>query len=128
AEIFSECRRVLKDDGLLTLMFTHKEQEAWETFTRSLIAAGWTITASFPVESEAAASLHQRDMAAAASSIFVTCRKRERAHKEPAMWTGLGGRGVQRRITDAVQNALSRSLNIALAVKSAGYRVEGRMI
>lgn len=113
-EIFSECRRVLKDDGLLTLMFTHKEQGAWETLTRSLIEAGWTITASFPVESEAAASLHQRDMAAAASSIFITCRKRERTHKEPAMWTGLGGRGVQRQVTDAVQNALEEFVALNL--------------
>jgi adenine-specific DNA methylase len=53
-EIFHECRRVLKDEGLLTLMFTHKSQDAWEALTRSLIEAGWTITASFPVESEAA--------------------------------------------------------------------------
>lgn len=29
AEIFRECRRVLSDDGLMTLMFTHKEQAAW---------------------------------------------------------------------------------------------------
>lgn len=56
AEIFKECRRVLKDDGLMTLMFTHKSQHAWEALTRSLIEAGWTITASFPVESEAAES------------------------------------------------------------------------
>ena len=53
-EIFAECRRVLKDDGLLTLMFTHKSQDAWETLIRSLIETGWIITASFPVESEAA--------------------------------------------------------------------------
>ena len=47
-EIFNECGRVLKDDGLMTLMFTHKSQDAWEALTRSLIEAGWTITASFP--------------------------------------------------------------------------------
>jgi adenine-specific DNA methylase len=105
-EIFSECRRVLKDDGLLTLMFTHKQQEAWETLTRSLVEAGWTITASFPVESESAASLHQRDMAAAASSIFITCRKRDTRSNGPTFWTGLGGRGVQSQITDAVKAAL----------------------
>lgn len=113
-EIFSECRRVLKDEGLLTLMFTHKEQEAWETLTRSLIEAGWTITASFPVESEFTASLHQKDMAAAASSIFITCRKRDTARSDPAMWTGLGGRGVQRQITDAVRNALEEFLPLNL--------------
>jgi putative DNA methylase len=73
-QIFAECRRVLKGDGLMTLMFTHKTQEAWEALTRSLIEAGWTITASFPVESEAAESIHQKNTASAASSIFLSCR------------------------------------------------------
>ena len=41
-EIFAECRGAPKADGLMTLMFTHKSQEAWEALTRSLIEAGWT--------------------------------------------------------------------------------------
>jgi putative DNA methylase len=105
-EIFAECRRVLKDDGLLTLMFTHKDQDAWEALTRSLIEAGWTITATFPVESGGEHSIHQKGMAAAASSIFLSCRKRTADHPFPAMWTGLGGQGVQHRIRDAVREGL----------------------
>lgn len=105
-EIFAECRRVLRDDGIMTLMFTHKSQRAWEALTRSLIESGWTITSSFPVESEAAESLHQKDMAAAASSIFLSCRKRQTHHDVPAAWTGLGGQGVQHQIRIAVETAL----------------------
>ena len=105
-EIFVECRRVLKDNALMTLMFTHKSQAAWETLTRSLIEAGWTITASFPVESEATNTIHQRELAAAASSIFLVCRKRSTASSTPAVWTGLGGRGVQQQIRSAVKEAL----------------------
>jgi adenine-specific DNA methylase len=105
-EIFVESRRVLKDDGLLTIMFTHKTQDAWEALTRSLIEAGWTITASFPVESEAAESIHQKGTASAASSIFLSCRKRDREPAFQAAWTGLGGQGVQHRIRAAVQQGL----------------------
>jgi hypothetical protein len=105
-EIFVECRRVLKENGILTLMFTHKSQDAWEALTRSLIEAGWTITAAFPVESEAAESLHQKDMAAAASSIFLSCRKRTTTDSTSAVWTGLAGRGVQQQIRSAVKEAL----------------------
>jgi putative DNA methylase len=105
-EIFVECRRALKENGILTLMFTHKSQDAWEALTRSLIEAGWTITAAFPVESEAAESLHQKDMAAAASSIFLSCRKRAYNPLGPAVWTGLAGRGVQQQIRNAVKEAL----------------------
>jgi adenine-specific DNA methylase len=108
AEIFTECRRVLKDDGLLTLMFTHKSQGAWETLTSSLIESRWTITSSFPVESEPSDDIHHKDMAAAASSIFITCRKRPTKDTVPASWTGLGGQGVQRKVSEAVEAALKQ--------------------
>jgi putative DNA methylase len=52
AEIFAEARRKLQANGLMTVMFTHVSQEAWEALTRSLIETGWTITSTIPVESE----------------------------------------------------------------------------
>lgn len=107
SEIFAECRRVLKDDGIMTIMFTHKTLEAWEALTRSLIENGWTITSSMPVESEAEESIHQKDTAAAASSIFLTCRKREVMGDTPATWTGFGGTGVVDRVREAVREGLA---------------------
>lgn len=106
-EIFSECNRVLKSEGMLTIMFTHKSQDAWETLTRSIIESGWIITSSFPVESEATTCIHQKDIAAAASSIFITCRKRVHNQEYPAVWVGLGGSGVREQIKDAVLHGLS---------------------
>lgn len=105
-DIFKECRRVLKADGVMTLMFTHKQQDAWETLTRSLIDSGWEITASFPVESEGGNSMHQKDLAAAASSIFITCRKRPLEDRLPSTWTGLGGTGVASKVRESVKQAL----------------------
>ena len=35
-DTFTECHRVLRDDGVLTVMFTHKKQEAWEALFTSL--------------------------------------------------------------------------------------------
>ena len=105
-EIFAGCRRVLKDNGIMTIMFTHKTQEAWEALTRSLIENGWMITSSFPVESEFKNSQHIMENASAASSIFLTCRKREKTDRAPATWTGFGGAGVARRIREAVREGL----------------------
>ena len=51
-ETFKESHRVLRDDGVLTVMFTHKKQEAWESLFNSLIKAGFTITATWPVKTE----------------------------------------------------------------------------
>ena len=106
-EIFAESRRVVKDDGLMTLMFTHKAQDAWETLTRSLIEAGWEITSCFPVESESGHSTHQMNMASAASTIFISCRKRDTKNQEPAFWSGLGDGGVQHQVRTAVEQGLA---------------------
>ena len=69
AAIFAECRRVLKADGVMTLMFTHKATGAWDALTTGLIEAGFVITASWPVNTEAEGSLHIKDKAAANSTI-----------------------------------------------------------
>lgn len=106
SEIFTECRRVLKDNGIMTMMFTHKTQEAWETLTKALIENGWIITAAFPVDSEAATSLTQKDVAAAASSIFIACRKRDMSKEEFSVWKGFGNTGVLPKLREAVRNSL----------------------
>ena len=106
SEIFAECRRVMKDDGIMTMMFTHKTQEAWETLTKALIENGWIISATFPVDSEFAAALNQKDLAAAASSIFIACRKRDMSERTPAVWSGFGGSGVIQQIRTAVKESL----------------------
>src|SRR5262249_13393473 len=76
AAIFTECRRVLKPNGILTLMFTHKATGAWDSLTKALMEAGFTITASWPVNTEAEGSLHIKNKAAANSTIFLACRPR----------------------------------------------------
>ena len=63
AAIFAECRRVLKPDGVMTLMFTHKATGAWDELTKGLMHAGFTITASWPINTEAEGSLHIKDKA-----------------------------------------------------------------
>jgi putative DNA methylase len=106
-DIFSEARRVLKPEGLLNIMFTHKSQDAWETLTHSLIDSGWMISSTIPVESEFLKSQHIMENASASSSIFITCRKRMTTSSEPAAWTGFGGTGVQTRIREAVVQGLA---------------------
>ena len=77
AMIFAECRRTLKPDGILTLMFTHKASGAWDALTTGLIEAGFIITASWPINTESSGSLHIKDKAAANSTVFLVCRPRE---------------------------------------------------
>ncbi|MYA60127.1 MAG: DUF1156 domain-containing protein [Chloroflexi bacterium] len=76
ASMFAECRRVLKPDGIMTLMFTHKATGAWDALTKGLMEAGFAVTASWPVNTEAEGSLHIRNKAAANSTVFLACRPR----------------------------------------------------
>ena len=77
ASIFAECRRVLDDQGLLSVMFTHKKADAWDTLGMGLLQAGFTIETSWPVNTESEQSLHQANMNSAASTIMLVCRKRD---------------------------------------------------
>jgi len=60
-------------------MFTHKAKDAWDALATGLIQAGFVITASWPVHTEAEGSLHIREKSAAKSTIFLVCRLREDA-------------------------------------------------
>jgi adenine-specific DNA methylase len=88
ARIFAEMRRVLKPGGIMTVMFTHKAKDAWDALATGLIEAGFVITASWPVHTEAEGSLHIREKSAAKSTIFLVCRLREesRGRGEEVFW------------------------------------------
>ena len=103
AAIFAECRRVLKGDGVMTVMFTHKATGAWDALTKGLMDAGFAITASWPINTEAEGSLHIKDKSAANSTVLLVCRPRPA--KDPAdgvqYWEDLEPRlkaAVRRRI------------------------------
>jgi adenine-specific DNA methylase len=85
---FREMHRVLKDDGVLNIMFTHKKVEAWDTLSHALLEAGFIITASWPIHTESEHSLHQAKKNAAASTILLVCRKRP-AEAETSWWEDL---------------------------------------
>lgn len=90
AAIFAECRRVLSKDGVLMLMFTHKATGAWDALTKGLLDAGFVISASWPVNTEAEGSLHIKDKAAANSTIFLVCRPRpEQTDDDMVFWEEL---------------------------------------
>jgi adenine-specific DNA methylase len=108
--IFSECKRVLRDDGVLTVMFTHKRAEAWDTLGMALMQAGFTIETSWPVNTESEQSLHQAKMNAATSTIMLVCRKREGAADSHPYFEDLEA-DVRRAARDAVERFSSAGIS-----------------
>ena len=85
---FSEYYRVLRDDGVMTVQFNHKESGAWDVLTKSLIDAGFEITASWAVSTENPQNLHQAKKNAVSSTVLLVCRKRD-PNAEQAWWDDL---------------------------------------
>jgi len=76
AKAFAEGRRVLRDDGIGSVVFAHKTTEGWEALLGGLIRGGWTITGSWPISTEMATRLRARDSTALATSVHLVCRPR----------------------------------------------------
>ena len=74
---FREGRRVLRHDGVGSVVFAHKTTEGWEALLTGMIRGGWIITGSWPIATEMGARLRARDSAALATSIHLICRPRE---------------------------------------------------
>lgn len=72
----AECRRVLQPDGVAVVLFAHKGTAGWEALLNALIRAGWTVTASWPIETERGARMRAKNSAVLASSVFLVCRPR----------------------------------------------------
>ena len=76
ASTFTESRRVLRDDGLGSVVFAHQTTEGWEALLSGMVRGGWTITGSWPVATEQAHRLRARESAALATSVHLICRPR----------------------------------------------------
>lgn len=129
AAIFTECRRVLKPDGIMTLMFTHKASGAWDALTTGLIEAGFVITASWPINTEAEGSLHIKDKSAANSTIFLVCRPRTQSpDDEVQYWEDLEpllAKEVRKRIAE-FQTAGIRGVDLYLSCFGPALEVFSR--
>ena len=106
-EIFAECRRVIKPDGIATVMFNHKSTAAWDTLTVALINAKFAITRTWPVKTESESSFHIKGKAAARTTILLVCRPREE-NPFPKPW-----HEVEELIAQAVRDDIRDNLSQA---------------
>src|SRR5574341_1757872 len=94
----AEAHRILAPDGIAVVVFAHKTTAGWEAMLQALLDAGWTVTGSWPLDTEMATRLRARDSAALASSVHIVCRARsERA--EVGQWRE-GRSELERRVAE----------------------------
>jgi len=74
-----ETYKVLKDDGLLVLWFTHPTDIAWRTLGRSLYGAGYVVTRVWPLKTEMKKRYkRQVNVVAQETSLIIVARKGSR--------------------------------------------------
>jgi putative DNA methylase len=82
----AECRRVLRPDGVAVVLFAHKGTAGWEALLNALLRAGWTVTNSWPIETERGARMRAKNSAVLASSVFLVCRPRDKGASVGDWW------------------------------------------
>ena len=73
---FIEGCRILRADGIGSVVFAHKTTEGWEALLSGMIKGGWVITGSWPIATESGSRLRAMDSAALATSVHLVCRPR----------------------------------------------------
>ena len=69
-------RSEIRRSGLALIIFAHAETEGWESLIRSLLGAGWIVTASWPIDTERKGRMLTSRQRSLASSIHLVCRPR----------------------------------------------------
>lgn len=74
--VFSECRRVLKDDGLFVFTYHHARHDGWTAVHRAIRHAGFVCIQSFPVKAEMTVSMVlQQATSPIHLDLVLVCRK-----------------------------------------------------
>ncbi|MEM2079195.1 MAG: DUF1156 domain-containing protein [Nitrososphaerota archaeon] len=81
---FREMKRVLRDDGVLTVMFTHRKAEAWASLAKALINAGFTFRASWPVATEPGQKFAKMNKGVLKYTVLLRCE--ERSETKKGLW------------------------------------------
>jgi putative DNA methylase len=74
---FVEGRRVVRPDGIGTIVFASKTTASWEAILKAVVDAGWIITGSWPIDTEMETRVSAQGQARLASSVHLVCRPRE---------------------------------------------------
>ena len=77
AKAFGEGRRVVRLDGIGTIVFASKTTASWEAILKAVVDAGWIVTGSWPIDTEMENRLLHSGRQRLASSVHLVCRPRE---------------------------------------------------
>jgi adenine-specific DNA methylase len=75
-EAFAQMKRVIREDGVASVVFAHKDTDRWEALVSALVQAGWRTTGSWPIATERRQRMRGQGYAALETSVHLVCRPR----------------------------------------------------
>lgn len=108
--VFAECRRVLKEQGVLVFSFHHSREEGWAAIYEAITKAGFEVVAAHPLHAElraASPKLAAKDPISL--DAILVCRK----HSRPSV-----------RKHDA-QEVIRKTLELARRLSAGGMTISG---
>ncbi|MDO9538226.1 MAG: DUF1156 domain-containing protein [Thermoplasmata archaeon] len=76
SKAMAEAKRITKDDGIGYVVYADKTTAGWATALNGLVDGGWTITGSWPIQSEMAHRMRAQRSAALKTSVHIVIRPR----------------------------------------------------
>ena len=88
--VFYECHRVLKDDGMLIFTYHHSRSEGWQSVIRAILESGFFVVNSHPVKSEmSVATPKSQAKDPIQLDIVIVCRKNQNQKRKSSIETAL---------------------------------------
>jgi putative DNA methylase len=75
-DVFRECHRLLKDDGLLVFTYHHSRDEGWKSLAEAVLGSGFTVVNTQPIKAEmSVATPKSQAKEPIQLDIIIVCRK-----------------------------------------------------
>ncbi len=75
-DAFARMKQVIREDGVASVVFAHKDTDRWEALVSALVQAGWRTTGSWPIATERRQRMRGQGYAALETSVHLVCRPR----------------------------------------------------
>ena len=117
--VFSECRRVLRDDGLMVFSYHHSRDDGWTSVAEAVLGAGFRVVQAQPVKAEMSVATPKSQARSPIDlDILLVCRKLKRG--KPAQRTD---REVHGRALSRAREQVKRFNGVGRALSENDVRV-----
>lgn len=107
--VFSECKRVLKENGFMIFSFHDSSLESWESLLQGLNNAGFSLIRAYPLHSETRTGAHTSNKNSIALDIMLICKKSQDMR---CSYDSTNQRDIYKKALEETEKAVTRLKNV----------------